>query len=105
VNFNDPVPWEAQMSESRVVVYIGSESELCQVLREAAAKGEAVVVDTDDAQYEIDVVVRWDAEQATTPDQPDSILSIIGIGSSGEPSDIDRFKDEYIADAIDPRPR
>lgn len=32
--------------------------------------------------------------------EDDPILRIIGIGRSTEPSDIARFKDQYIADAI-----
>ena len=93
------------MAESRMVVYISSESELGQTLREAAAIGEPIVIDTDDAQYEIDIHVRWDAENPRVPDEPDVILGIIGIGASAEPSNIARYKDQYIADAIDPRPR
>jgi hypothetical protein len=93
------------MSESSRVIYISSESELGQVLREAAAANEPIVIDTDDAQYEIDIYVRWDAELPPSTDEPDAILGIIGIGASAEPTDIARYKDQYIADAIDPRPR
>lgn len=35
--------------------------------------------------------------------EPERILEIIGIGESAEGSDIARYKDEYIADAVDHR--
>ncbi|HEX5164769.1 MAG TPA: hypothetical protein VFV93_05180 [Thermomicrobiales bacterium] len=88
-----------------MAVYINSESELAQTLRKAAASGESIIIETDDAQYEIDIRVRWDAENADASDEPDAILELIGIVESREPSNIAEFKDQYIADAIDPRLR
>ena len=35
--------------------------------------------------------------------QPERVLDIIGIGASDQESDIARFKDHYIADAVDHR--
>ena len=93
------------MAESRTVVYISSESELGRALREAAAAGEPIVIDTDDAQYDIHISVRRDAERPRTTDEPDAILGIIGILESAEPSNVAHYKDQYIADAIDPRSR
>jgi hypothetical protein len=93
------------MTASRVVVYISSESELAQKLRDAAEDGEAIIIDTDDVQYEVEVHIRWSAEHPDTSGEQDSILELMGIADSGEPSNIARFKDQYIADAIDPRPR
>jgi hypothetical protein len=93
------------MAESRIVVHISSESELAQTLREAAATGQPIIIDTDDAQYDIDIYVRWDAEHSGAPDESDAILGLIGIAASSEPSNIALYKDQYIADAIDPRPR
>ena len=93
------------MAESRAVVYISSESELGQKLRDAAEDGEPIVIDTDDAQYEVEVHLRWDVEDSGEPSEPDAILELIGILESREPSNIAEFKDQYLADAIDPRPR
>ena len=37
--------------------------------------------------------------------QPEVVLNIVGMGASAEPGDIGRFKDQYLADAIDRRNR
>lgn len=102
------------MADSRVVVYINSESELGQVLREAAETGEPFIIDTDDAQYEIDIHTWLDAARPTVNDDPDSVdegiddvregddplLSILGIFASGEPNnDVAQDKYRYLAEA------
>jgi hypothetical protein len=35
--------------------------------------------------------------------EPERILNIIGIGASGEPTDVAQHKDEYLADAAERR--
>lgn len=103
------------MADSRVVVYISSKTELGQVLREAAETGEPFIIDTDDAQYEIDIHARLDAVNPEERDDPDAIddglpdeqaegddplLSIIGIFASGEPNnDVAQNKYRYLAEA------
>ena len=103
------------MAGSRMVVYISSESELGQVLREAAENGEPFIIDTDDAQYEVDIHARVgsdprvasndvnadddDGRDESTEDR-DPLLSILGIFASGEPNnDVAQDKYRYLADA------
>lgn len=110
VEVDDSEPRRFVMAESRTVVYVSSESELAQALRNAAATGEPVTVDTDDAQYDVDVHVRWDADpkrstgRASQPDEhedePDPLLGIIGIFASGDPdNDVAQDKHRYLTDA------
>lgn len=44
-------------------------------------------------------------DEASADDEPDSILNLIGIGDSGEPTNIARFKDEYLAEAYETKRR
>ena len=85
------------MAASRVVVYISSESELARKLQDAADDGETIIINTDDAQYEVDVHLRRSAEHPETPDA-DPILSIFGLFASGEPNDVAPDKYRHIAD-------
>jgi hypothetical protein len=75
---------------------------LGEVLRDAAASGEAISVEAGEELFELDVlpVPRAFIE---TDEESDAILGIIGILDEGEPTDIARFKDRYIADAIERR--
>lgn len=40
-------------------------------------------------------------EDERAPEEPDSILNIIGIGASDEPTNIAKHKREYLAEAIE----
>ena len=42
-----------------------------------------------------------DEPPAAADDEPDSLYNILGSWSSGEPTNIARFKDEYLADAYE----
>lgn len=49
-----------------------------------------------------DAVSTSDASIGELPTVYEVLYNIIGIGHSGEPTNIAEFKDEYIADAISP---
>ncbi|HYI15013.1 MAG TPA: hypothetical protein VEX37_06460 [Thermomicrobiales bacterium] len=101
------------MSDTRTVVYISPDSELGQKLRDAAEAGEPIVIDTDEAQYEIKFRTRptpasppeRDTSNAAEevnddkhPEGHDPLLNIFGIFSSGEPNDVARDKNRYLAE-------
>jgi hypothetical protein len=89
------------MAAERHPITITSMSELRLVLKRAADEGETVLIDTGETLYELDVL-------AVSPgvhhrdESRDSLLSIFGILDEGDETDIARFKDQYIADAIAP---
>ncbi len=61
--------------------------------------GEEVAVITPIGFDESDA----DDRSAAADDEPDSILNIIGIADAGEPTDIARYKDAYLAEAYLPK--
>lgn len=67
-----------------------------------------MLVDTGEEVIEIrDISTRPAVREddASAVEEPDAILELIGMLESREPSNIAEFKDQYLADAIDPRPR
>lgn len=62
--------------------------------------GEEVAVITPIGFEESDAADR----SAAADDEPDSLLNIIGIADMGEPTDIARYKDAYLAEAYLPTP-
>lgn len=92
------------MAAQRKPIKVSPDSELGLVLKRAAASGEPVLIETDDAVYELDVVAA-DSEPATDgPAEDDAIIHLIGIASSDEPTSIRHEKDMLLADAYEPRP-
>ena len=73
------------MAAQRKLLKVSPDSELSRILRRAAASGEPVSVDTEDAVYELDVVSSIPEPVIEDGADDDAILRIIGIGSS-EPS-------------------
>jgi hypothetical protein len=87
------------------VVHISPDSELVLALRRAAVDREPVLVDTGEQVFEIGVVSSRPVVTDEDADEPDAILNLIDIVDTSEPSDIARYKDQYLADAINPRSR
>jgi hypothetical protein len=87
------------------VVHISPDSELVLVLKRAAVDREPVLVDTGEQVFEIGDVSARPAAIEEGAEEPDAILNLIDIVDTSEPSDIARYKDRYLADAIDSRPR
>ena len=81
-------------------VHVEAESELGQLLDEAAQKD--ILLEMDGVRFRLN---RVDSPApASTPSRrrrlaPERVLNIIGIGASAHGSDIANLKDRYIADA------
>jgi hypothetical protein len=91
------------MAAERLQIKVRPQSKLALVVREAAEAGTPVLVDTGDAIFELDVHPA--ANTADDEYERDSLFSIIGISTDGEPTDIGRYKREYLAEALTPKPR
>jgi hypothetical protein len=90
------------------VLHLSPDDDLVLALKRAARDHQLVLVNTGDEVIEISAVSTRPAEDDVDhceAEEPDAILELIGILESSEPSNIAEFKDQYIADAIDPRPR
>lgn len=72
---------------------------------------EALLEEADEAPVEIEaggsryLLTRLedDTKDEFITEQPDSILNIIGIGATDEPTNIAEHKLEYLADAFEPK--
>lgn len=77
-------------------------------LKRAARDHQLVLVNTGEEVIAIGAVSTRpavdDADEKES-EEPDAILELIGMLESREPSNIAEFKDQYLADAIDPRHR
>lgn len=93
------------MAAEQEQIFIRPDSELGIALKRASVRHEPIAIRIGDESYEVDVFKAHVDVEPTASSEPDSILGIIGIASSAEPSDIARFKDEYLADAYDYRKR
>lgn len=93
------------MAAEQEHILISPDSELGIALKRASVQHEPIAIRVGDESYEIDVFETHVNAEPSASSEPDSILSIIGIAESAEPSDIARFKDEYLADAYDYRKR
>lgn len=79
---------------------------------EPGSDAESLLKEADDAPVEIEaggsryLLTRLEdtEEGEDDPEEPDSILNIIGIWASDEPTDIANHKLEYLADAIEHKP-
>jgi hypothetical protein len=93
------------MAAEQEQILISPDSELGIALKRAYDRNEPIAVRIGDESYEIDVLETRVKAEPSASSEPDSILSIIGIATTAEPSDIARYKDEYLADAYDYRKR
>jgi hypothetical protein len=90
-------------------IEIDPDSEIGAALQRAAANGEPLRLTMGTITYLLvdaqpDTLLEDDRSRASERrlvDEPDAILSLIGIAGTGEPTDIARHKREYIADAIE----
>ena len=90
------------MAAERKPLHIRSEQDFNQLVRDAASSGP-VLVEIDNTLYEIEAYpVAEEIDDGIAPER-DSLFNIIGMGSSDEPTDIERYKDEYLAEAYDRR--
>lgn len=90
------------MAAERKPIDVSARRDLSLVLQDALETGEPILMDTGDTVYEVEVVTAT-PQEARTVHEHDPLLGIIGILDEGEPTDIARFKDRYLADAIEPR--
>jgi hypothetical protein len=78
-------------------------SELALVVRRAAAAGEPILIDTGDIVYVVEVHPASATDAAGV--QRDTLFKLVGVADGDEPTDIARYKDEYLAEAYEPRRR
>jgi hypothetical protein len=94
------------MSHERVVVDISASPDLLRLVEEIEQSGAELVLAR--GEEELALVTQLPAAPARTPRRrprrkPEHVLDILGIGASEGGSDIEHFKDHYIADAVDHR--
>ncbi|HET9016729.1 MAG TPA: hypothetical protein VFN57_14110 [Thermomicrobiaceae bacterium] len=95
------------MTPAPRTIHVDPGSELDRLLEEA---GDAVVeMEARGVRYRVmrvhDETTAEPSEQRQPGGAGDSILTIIGLGASAEPTSIGRHEQEYLADAIDSAPR
>ena len=79
---------------------------------EPGSDAELLLKEADEAPIEIEaggaryLLTRLEdtPEDERAPEEPDSILNLIGIWASDEPTDIANCKREYLAEAIEHEP-
>jgi len=86
-------------------IQIEPDSEIGKLLEEAAES--SLILQANGTRYRVNRVeaAPWNnrrRRQSTDP-KDDTLFRIFGILDEGEPTDIARFKDQYIADAVDRR--
>ncbi|MBA2276409.1 MAG: hypothetical protein H0W06_01485 [Chloroflexia bacterium] len=92
------------MASPQKTIQIEPGSEVSKLLEEAAES--ALILQANGTRYRVN---RIDPRPSTngarrrrrTAPKDDPLLGILGIFDEGEPTDIARFKDQYIADAVD----
>lgn len=89
------------MQVEQKVLKVDPASELGQALEQATETGGTLLVDTGDDQYTLSVQRSGDDEVYDPAE--DSLFQLIGLLDTAEPTDIARFKDQYLAEAYDPR--
>lgn len=93
------------MSKTAKIVPVDPDSELGRLLDDVAETD--VLLEKDGVHYRVNRIdATSEARGAHRRRQqldPERILDIIGIGESPEGSNVARFKDQYIADAVDHR--
>lgn len=87
-------------------IQIEPDSEIGKLLEEAAES--ALILQSNGTRYRVNRVKprpSTDGARRRRKLDPkdDPLLGILGLIDEGEPTDIARFKDQYIADAVDRR--
>lgn len=70
------------------------------IFDQVAAEGTGLLVERDGQVFEIVPRVKRRPRKTHKFTPEDSLFSLAGAGSSAEPTDIAKHKDDYIADAI-----
>jgi hypothetical protein len=96
------------MASERATVDIADSEDILRLVDDMLRTGMGVVLVRDEEPVAIldplPASKRSSRRRRTPADLPDdSIMRLAGILDGGPPTDIARFKDEYIADAIDHR--
>jgi hypothetical protein len=81
------------------VISVPPDSELTQALVDAANSEVPVSVDIGGVTYMVDVHHSVEVRQPLA--EGDALLEIVGMTESSEPTDIARYKDRYLAEAIE----
>ena len=91
------------MSKEPVRIDVTDSPELLRLIEEIERSGTTGVLVRDD--HEIAVVTpthtATSSRSGRSRRQPERILNIIGIGASGEPTDVAQHKDAYLAEAAE----
>jgi hypothetical protein len=93
------------MASERASIDISTSADLRRLAEEVATSGTSRVLVRGDEELAIVTPLPAAGRRSPRPRkrlQPERVLDIIGRGASGG-SDIARFKDDYIADAVDHR--
>src|SRR5688572_16734945 len=95
------------MSHDLATVEISTSLDLLHLVDEITESGSARVLVRDGQPVAvvqpIAEIERPRRRRRSADPADDPLLGIIGMLDTGEPTEIARFKDQYIADAIDPR--
>jgi hypothetical protein len=94
------------MSTKQKTIQIEPDSEIGKLLEEAAES--ALILQANGTRYRVNRVeaAPWNKKgqrRRSRDPKDDPLLKNLGILDEGEPTDIARFKDQYIADAVDRR--
>jgi hypothetical protein len=89
------------MDRATKTIHIDPGSETSLILKEADES--PVEIDVNGSRYLL-ARIHDAVEPEAGPEQGDSLLNIIGIGASEEPTNIAQHERAYLADAIAPEP-
>jgi hypothetical protein len=92
------------MAAEHKPIHVQPDSELALVVRSAVTDGP-VLLELDENVYELEIRPAAMHSQPGEESRRDSLFNIIGLSQTGEPTDIARHKDEYLAEAYTPRKR
>ena len=96
------------MAAEPTILHLSPDDDLVIAVKRVAKDRELVIVETGEEIIEISLVstrAAGDETREVDGEEPDAILKLIGILDSNEPSNIAELKDQYIAEAINPRER
>jgi hypothetical protein len=93
------------MAKELKPIDVSKAPELLSIATEVRDTGEARVIKSNGEDLAIVMPVppkaRRRSSRATSQEDRDAILGLIGIGESAEPTDIARHKNDYLAEAYE----